>query len=114
MLTLAELERLSHERHSVKVRYQTLFNEVAGILFANDPQAINYETNTDEYDPEVGTILPRLHLATNTEDVALIVHQEFVRWFGAEEVGIPADFQLTAEMIWRAWNNFSARPDIES
>jgi hypothetical protein len=31
------------------------------LLFRHDPVGINFEVNTDEYEPKAGTILPRLH-----------------------------------------------------
>jgi len=48
------------ERQALRRHYPVLFDEVSSILFRHDPIGINFETNTDEYEPEVGTILPRL------------------------------------------------------
>ena len=36
----------------------------------------------DKYDPEVGSILPRLKGAHNVDDVRRIVYEEFTYWFG--------------------------------
>jgi hypothetical protein len=48
------------ERKALSGTYKRLFTEVSAILFRHDPIGINFEGNTDEYDPEAGTILPRL------------------------------------------------------
>jgi hypothetical protein len=50
----------------------------------------------DEYDPEVSTILPRLREARAAVDVQRIVHEEFVRWFGANLVGPLTDYAEVA------------------
>lgn len=57
----------------------------------------------DEYEPEAGTIVPRLRGATCAEDVRQIVHQELDRWFGPLR-GTSSGIQTIAEEIWEAWN----------
>jgi len=54
----------------------------------------------DEYDPEVGTILPRLRGVTSAEDIQSIVHEEFVNWFGEETAGSFDDYQRASQSIW--------------
>jgi hypothetical protein len=61
-----------------------MFAELSAILFRHDLVGINFESNTDEYDPEAGTILPRLRPGMTTEEVAGIVREEFIQWFGTE------------------------------
>jgi hypothetical protein len=97
------------ERAASKLKYRGLFESVSAILFEADLIGINFESNTDEYDPEVGTILPRLGQATSVRDVALIVHEEFCRWFGVEEAFSVGHYQDVAEQIWREWNAFNQR-----
>lgn len=48
------------KRAILKKTQPNLFNEVNDLFFEFDPIGINYDTNLDEYEPEVGTILPRL------------------------------------------------------
>jgi hypothetical protein len=48
------------ERRQLKAAYGRLFDSVAEVLFRHDPAGINFEINPNEYDAEVGTILPRL------------------------------------------------------
>lgn len=66
-----------------------------------DLQGINFETNIDEYEPEVGTILPRLIHAKLVNDVALIICEEFGKWFGDDEAGSVSQYDEMAEQIWR-------------
>ena len=97
-----ELPKLEHSE--LRRQYRQLFDKVSSILFEADFQGINFETNTDEYEPEVRTILPRLTLAKSADDVALIVYEEFCKWFGDDEAGSISDYSEVAEQIWREWN----------
>ena len=54
----------------------------------------------DEYDVEVGTIVPRLCEAASAADVRRIVHGEFVRWFDASIAGAPENYDDAARRIW--------------
>jgi len=56
---------MNAEREPIEKSYPRLFDTMAEILFRHDPLGINFEHNTDEYPPEVGTILPRLESATS-------------------------------------------------
>ena len=71
---------------------------------------INLETNTDEYDPEIDTILPRLRTAKSSEDVVKITIEEFEKWFGKEEINeiSKEKFNGLANEIWAVWNRFNA------
>jgi len=48
------------ERPAIKKRYGALYDEVSAILYRHDPMGLAPLAPSDEYDPEVGTILPRL------------------------------------------------------
>ncbi|WP_375056086.1 hypothetical protein [Zobellella sp. DQSA1] len=41
----------------------------------------------DEYDPEVGTILPRLQLSLSESELCCIIHQELPHWLGKATTG---------------------------
>lgn len=97
------------DRAALKRKYGVLFKRVSAILFKADLVGINFESNTDEYDPEVGTILPRLGQAKSVHDVAVIVHEEFRRWFNVEESISVEHYQDVAEQIWKEWNVFNQR-----
>jgi hypothetical protein len=62
-----------------------------------------------EYEPEAGTLVPRLREAASTADVQRIVHQEFVRWFGEDIAGPFESYADVAGTIWREWLKFTAR-----
>src|SRR5215475_8865872 len=89
---------------------EQLFDSIAAALFEADPIHINFETNTDEYEPEAETILPRLHSATTVDDVERIVHEEFCRWFDAGLAGPRENYRPVAETIWNLWRAFKQGP----
>ena len=77
-----------------KTKFLTLREAVSHVLRETDPIGlIDCGAPPDEYDPEVGTILPRLRGATSASDVHRIVHEEFVRWFGVETAGGPEAYE---------------------
>jgi len=65
---------MNAKREPIEKSYPHLFDTMAEILFRHDPLGINFEHNTDEYHPEVGTILPRLGSATSENEVLQIIH----------------------------------------
>jgi hypothetical protein len=60
-----------------------------------------------EYEPEVETILPRLPSAISVSDVKRILHEEYVHWFSAEDIGPENEFEGAAGEIWLIWQRFS-------
>jgi hypothetical protein len=65
---------MNAEREQLKKQYGSLFETVTALFFQSDPTGINFSDNSDEYDPETGTILPRLAGAKSAPDVQTIVH----------------------------------------
>ena len=96
-------EQIELENKRLKAEYGDLFDSVADILFRHDPVGINFEDNTDEYYPEVRTILPRLRGCHSAQDVTSVVHEEFVRWFEPETAGPKENYQRPSEEIWNRW-----------
>lgn len=94
------------ERKALKEQYGALFDRISSALFEADPVGINFETNTDEYDPEVGTIIPRLKHAASAHDVEAIIHEEFCRWFSLEDAGPKKQYRLVATRVWEFWCEF--------
>lgn len=93
-----------------------LVDQISEILFRHDPIDINYDTNTDEYDPEAATIVMRLlDIADLTSTRVLqVVHEEFVRWFSRETVGPVQDYeQIAAEVMRLAEAEFGRRGDVD-
>ena len=80
-------EALQNIYKDIKEQQPALFKAVSDLMFKHDPIEINFETNTDEYDPETGTVIARLPTASNEIDVLDILHQEFIVWFGEDTAG---------------------------
>jgi hypothetical protein len=80
-----------------------LFDETSALLFRHDPIGINFEDNTDEYDPEVGTILPRLSRCHSHAAVRKVVFEEFCKWFGPETAGDEMRYDAIAADLWELW-----------
>jgi hypothetical protein len=60
----------------------------------------------DEYAPELETILPRLPSASGIDDVVVILHQEFSRWFGVDTAGPMRAYESPALRIWQAVHRY--------
>ena len=96
------LEQRRARKAGVKNDYGQLFDVACEILFRNDPIGINFEDNTDEYEPEVETILPRLKSCSSAKDTLNVVHEEFQMWFNGH-AGPKTKYTQLAEEIWAAW-----------
>lgn len=94
-------EEILAERQRLKAEYGQLYDTVTALLFRHDPIGINLEDNTDEYEPEVRTILPRLGSCHSVDDVRRVVHQEFTFWFG--DAGPEGHYAKIASEIWELW-----------
>jgi hypothetical protein len=92
------------QRERLKAEYGRLYDAVAAALFRDDPMGIKFETNTDEYEPEVDTILPRLRGCHSAAEVQTVIHEEFAKWFGPDSVGRAEDYRAVAEEVWRLWH----------
>jgi hypothetical protein len=101
-------EEIEAEKRRLKAEYGTLFEAMAEILFRHDPIGINFGDNTDEYEPEARTILPRLRACRSSDDVLAVVHEEFRRWFGDDTAGPREGYNAVAEEIWRRWQRWRA------
>jgi len=96
-------EEILEERRRLKAEYRELFDSVAGLLFRHDPVGINFKVNTDEYETETGTILPRLRGCQSEGEVRRIIHEEFVRWFDAATAGPEERYATIASEVWQLW-----------
>jgi hypothetical protein len=97
------------ERRALKAEYGKLFDAIAALLFRADPVGINFEVNPGEYEAEASTILPRLKARSSPDDVLVVVHEEFVRWFGAPTAGPPERYKQLASEIWQLWQQRTSR-----
>ncbi len=98
---------MSSDRQAIKRQYGKFFDDVSAALFEADPIGLNFEDNSDEYDPEAGTIIPRLKTTKCAEDVEIIINEEFVRWFGDEYAAKNNEYKLVSEKIWALWHTFN-------
>ena len=87
-------------RKVLRAEYDELYDRVSAILFEEDPIGINFADNTDEYEPEVDTILPRLKTCHTVADVQAVVHEEMVRWFDPVTAGPAERYATIATRIW--------------
>jgi hypothetical protein len=89
------------DKRKGKVQFAALREAVSQALRDADPIGlIQGGAPVDEYDPEVGTVLPRLRAATSSGDVRAILHEEFVHWFGDKVAGGMERYDQAAESIW--------------
>jgi hypothetical protein len=100
--------KVLEERERLKAQYGELFEAAAALLFRHDPIGINATDNTDEYEPEVGTILPRLRMCRDEADVRRVVHEEFVCWFDARTAGPPEHYERIAAELWQLHQRVAA------
>ena len=96
-------------REAVRQRHPALFAAVSEAMFRHDPIGINFGNNTDEYDAEAGTVIPRLSACASAEDVEKVLKEEFSRWFGADIAG-RAQYTTLAKEVWRLWTESRAEP----
>src|SRR5437867_1905235 len=101
----SDRETIRRRRSELRREYKVIYQEITLILFEEDPIGINFKTNTEEYEPEAGTILPRLRECGTADDVRRVVHDEFVRWFGADIAGSAEGYTSPAKKIWAAFQN---------
>lgn len=87
------------------------FSALCAILYDEDPIAINFGVNPDEYELEAGMILPRLRGCLSADDVLTVVHEEFTRAFSAEVAGSPDRYRATAKRIFDKLPGWFRRPD---
>jgi hypothetical protein len=106
-------DEILEERRRLKAEYGKLFESVAALLYRHDPVGINFEVNTDEYETEAATIIPRLSICHSAEDVLRVVHEEFARWFNYGIAGPPEHYKEIALEVWQFWQRHLAdRPNL--
>lgn len=66
---------------------------------------LNYGTNTEEYEPEAGTILPRLSSCKSEADTLAVIYEEFCKWFGTDTAGPKDRYDQVSHEVWELWIN---------
>jgi hypothetical protein len=100
-----ELDPMDHK--GARRRYKALVAAVKAAVDTADPIGLlELGAPSDEYDPEVGTIVPRAAKAADVAEVQQIVHEEFKRWFDVDTAGPIATYETAAREIWQAVLSF--------
>lgn len=94
------IARARAARQAVQGEDPSFFAAVSGTMFKHDPIGINFSDNTDEYDAEAGTVIPRLKTCSSPDEVATVLHEEFQAWFGAETAGARTAYLALAKELW--------------
>lgn len=94
------LNRARAARKAVQDEDPGFFAAVSSTMFKHDLIGINFSDNTDEYDAEAGTVIPRLTTCHSAEDVARVLHEEFRAWFGPETAGEKTAYLALAKEVW--------------
>ena len=98
---------MDDDKRAAKEAYEALYAEVRAILNRHDPvYLIALGCPEDEYEPEVGTILPRLKEASDVVGVQNVLREEFVGWFGEVGMFTFEQFEPVAVEVWEAWSRF--------
>lgn len=103
---------LDRKRRRLKLIYKEFYDEVAAILFRHDPIGINFETNTDEYEPEVDRILPKLRRVHSKEELLRIIHGTFVVMFYADIAGSVERYESIAQEVWETWGQYKRKQQL--
>jgi hypothetical protein len=104
-----ERDEILENRRRLRAEYGELFDSMAALLYRHDPIGINFEVNTDEYESEAETILPKLRSCRSADDVLQAVHAEFVRWFDFDTAGPPEHYKEIASEVWQLWQGYLAK-----
>lgn len=102
-LLLTARETIERARLLLRDEYGQFYDDLEALLFRHDPIHINFKTNTDEYDPEVRAILPRLSSCASAADVARMLHEVFVQFFTATSAGPLSRYEPIAAEVWERW-----------
>jgi hypothetical protein len=104
-------EEILEARKQLRAEYGELFDATAALLFRHDPIGISFDNpNTDEYEPEAETILPRLRSCHSSNEVLRVVSEEFGRWFGSDTAGPPERYAQIARELWQFWQGHLRKP----
>jgi hypothetical protein len=88
---------------SPDTRYRILVSAVEHAINEADPIGLlDIGAPSDEYSPEIGTILPRPAGVQGVSGVTNVLHEEFVRWFDQGIAGPSEAYEAPARPIWAA------------
>ena len=70
-----------------------------------DPKQFLHHTPEDEYNPEIRMIVALLPTATSAENLAVMIHEVFVKMFSEDEVYSITNCYPSALKIWHNIHN---------
>src|SRR5258706_14600256 len=83
-------------------RYEVLVAAVTRAIDEADSKSLlELGAPSGEYSSEVGTITPRVAKAASRDEVRVILHEEFERWFGVGSVVAIEAYVGPANAIWQ-------------
>jgi hypothetical protein len=82
---------------------ERLAADISRLFFKLDPIGINFDDNTDEYDPEAAAIVARLPSCRSVDDVTAATHAVFVAHFDGDIAGPIDGYRVIAAEVWRLW-----------
>ena len=86
-----------------------LFKSVAAAMISHDPIGIYPRKNAGEC-KAAATVIPQLKKCSSEAEVANLLHQEFMRWFGWKRAGERTQYVALASDIWKLWTEAKAEP----
>jgi hypothetical protein len=107
---MTRADEIASERAELRKRYKSAYARLAALLFEEDPIGINFGDNSDEYEPEVGSILRQLASCRGMEDIQSMVHREFCAWFDAYTAGPRGHYARIAARIQRELSDVGGWP----
>ena len=101
-----------HDAERMTTRYQLLFVAVERAINEADPIGLlELGAQSSEYAGEIGTIVPRLASVKRLDDITGVLHEEFIRWFGAGTAGPRHAYEASARRIWDAVMEYRQNSD---
>jgi len=101
-----------HDAERMTTRYQWLFVAVERAINEADPIGLlELGAPSGEYAPEIGTIVPLLASVKRLDDITGVLHEEFIRWFGAGTAGPRHAYEASARRIWDAVMEYRQNSD---
>lgn len=108
-----EVRAAKQDRLAQTATKRDLVEAISAVLLRADPVGINFETNTDEYDPEAETIVIALPRSAGPDDVRALTHECFVQWFGAASAGPIERYAPVSHEIWSLWRRHEGQSALD-
>ncbi|MBI2934088.1 MAG: hypothetical protein HYY29_00805, partial [Chloroflexi bacterium] len=95
---------MDDQKRKLECEYGRLYDEIVRILYRHDPIGIGMATDgpPNEYEPEAGSIIPRLKGVSTVAELSAILREEFIWWFDQDLAGPMETYVPIAEEILAA------------